>query len=498
MPAPKSLRCGATVMGLALHPHEDLAVTGLVDGSVEFWRYNSEIQAELDASDEKIEAIDDDDNGKKSKKPQKASRNSKEDSRRVNVFKGAHKDACRVACFSSNASPGSSSSSSSGQTASVLVTGGVSKDLKAWDVANGKVFWTADQAHGAAVNSVHSLERDDLFVSGDEEGEIKIWDLRQASSKAALSTVKDHEDYISDMVVDGRRKTLVTASGDSTLGVYDLKMAFRKLKLKDRSVPQDDDILSLQVVRGGSKLVAGTQEGVLSFWSWGAWGDVSDRYPGHPESIDCILGVDDSTIITGSSDGMMRVLTIYPHKLVGVLGDHMDFPIERLSWTHDRMAIASSSHDEIVRFWDASVFLEGSDDEDDEDDSDDDSDDDDDDDDDTKPKTVVKSGSATKRKSGAKSDDEDSDGDDDDDDDDGADDDNQKVSKKDDSDDDDDDDSDGDDDKASGKNPKQKANVGDFTKIKTKNKKGQSSASISHLSKRARKTAATGSFYDDM
>jgi hypothetical protein len=33
---------------------------------------------------------------------------------------------------------------------------------------------------------------------------------------------------------------------------------------------------------------------------------------------------------TGSSDGLVRLINIHPNTLVGVLGEHGDFPIERL------------------------------------------------------------------------------------------------------------------------------------------------------------------------
>ena len=42
----------------------------------------------------------------------------------------------------------------------------------------------------------------------------------------------------------------------------------------------DDELLSLAVVKGGAKIVAGTQSGMLDIWSWGHWAGFSDRFPG--------------------------------------------------------------------------------------------------------------------------------------------------------------------------------------------------------------------------
>lgn len=53
-------------------------------------------------------------------------------------------------------------------------------------------------------------------------------------------------------------------------------------------------------------MVCGGQDGVLWIFSYGRWGDISNRFPGHPKSIDTIVSYDDSRIITGSSDGILR------------------------------------------------------------------------------------------------------------------------------------------------------------------------------------------------
>ena len=44
----------------------------------------------------------------------------------------------------------------------------------------------------------------------------------------------------------------------------------------------DDELLSVAVLKGGSKVVCGSTSGVLNIWSWGYWNDCSDRFPGGP------------------------------------------------------------------------------------------------------------------------------------------------------------------------------------------------------------------------
>ena len=44
----------------------------------------------------------------------------------------------------------------------------------------------------------------------------------------------------------------------------------------------DDELLSVAVMKGDKKLLAGTQSGVINLYSWGHIDDCSDRFPGDP------------------------------------------------------------------------------------------------------------------------------------------------------------------------------------------------------------------------
>jgi hypothetical protein len=178
----------------------------------------------------------------------------------------------------------------------------------------------------------------------------------------------EHEDAIGDLFVDVARNTLLSASCDGTLGVYDLRRAG---KLLARTAQCDDELLSVCVIKEGAAVVVGTQGGALQVWRWGSWAAAEDgagaspeKFVGHPESIDAMLKVDEDTIVTGSSDGIVRLLTVRPNKLVGVLAQHGDFPVERLAWSRDRKLLGSVSHDMAVKLWDVSYLDEDEDDED--------------------------------------------------------------------------------------------------------------------------------------
>lgn len=309
----------------------------------------------------------------------------------------------------------------------VLFTASNSGSIAALDVnrasyhrtSDDSILWKVNQASPYGIHTLHHIHPPHIgecIVTGDEEGVVRVWDVRacanasstQSSAMAfqncmslpsgCISSYHEHTDIISSFQTDASCNTLLTASSDGVLSVIDLRKSggdgnqaviksgpesmmepmklhpdthqgpFRILRKSDA---QDDELLSMCVMKNGKKVVCGTQQGVLNFWSWGTWGDISDRFPGHPQSIDALLKIDEDTLLSGSSDGVIRILQVQPDRLLGVLGDHEGFPVEKLKFGTGNKVIGSMSHDCYIRLWDASIF--------DDDDNDDDGEDDEED-----------------------------------------------------------------------------------------------------------------------
>lgn len=52
-----------------------------------------------------------------------------------------------------------------------------------------------------------------------------------------------------------------------------------------------------------------------------------------------------------------RVVSLQPNKLLGVVGEHRDFPIERIRLSFDKNWMGSCSHDKTVKFWNVSSLV---------------------------------------------------------------------------------------------------------------------------------------------
>jgi len=314
--APADIICEEQIFGMSFHPQFDIVATGHVDGSVEVWNYSA---ASTGIENKRVLHL-------------------------IDVFEDGC--SCRGVVFQED-----------GQ---ILHTISSDKSYQGFDVS-GKSVFKIDNAHDDKLNKIIALEgMPGVYATGDDSGVVKIWDARAGTSTMQFNK---HEDFVADMSYCTEKHTLMSVGGDAALCTYDL----RKPANSFRSEDQEAELHCVMTMRGGRTVVCGTQEGVLLLFKWGRWEDCSDRFPGHPETIDCMVKVDENTLLTGSSDGLIRVVSVLPNKVLGVVGDHEPFPVEGMERNHNGRLLGSYAHDEKLRFWDLAILCDDDGDDEDED-----------------------------------------------------------------------------------------------------------------------------------
>ncbi|KAK3577747.1 hypothetical protein CHS0354_015784 [Potamilus streckersoni] len=294
---PKDIELADIVIDVDFHPIKSIVAAGTIEGEIIVYSYSC-------------------DPAKENKELQKSKH---------------HKKSCRSLRFSP-----------SGEE---LHSVSKDKSIKCLDLNTGKLKRKIKNAHESPIYSI-CMTGENFIATGDDDGTVKVWDLRK---KTAVMELKQNDDFISDMAIDSHRKILLATSGDGTLIAFNI----RKRQMELQSELFDSEFLSVAIVKGEKKVVCGCGNGELNIFNWSEWGNISDRFPGHPLSIDCMVAITEDIICTGSCDGMIRAVNILPNRFLGIVGIHEEeFPIENLSLSWDKSLLASCSHDTLIKFWD--------------------------------------------------------------------------------------------------------------------------------------------------
>jgi WD40 repeat protein len=125
------------------------------------------------------------------------------------------------------------------QDGSWIYTASLDKAFTILDTETLKPLVRKQKAHSSGLSLIKPLD-DYLFATGDDDGLLKIWDLR---TKKVARKYSSHVDYVSDIVY--HNGMMVSVGGDGLLCVHDPKMK-KPVSISDN---QDDELLTLQVVK---------------------------------------------------------------------------------------------------------------------------------------------------------------------------------------------------------------------------------------------------------
>ena len=156
---------------------------------------------------------------------------------------------------------------------------------------------------------------ENIFSSGDFKGNITLFDKRQ---KTPIKIFHEQSEEITDILFESEKPNfLLTSSIDSTLCVYDIN----KLSLYALSDKLDEELNCMLSYKNGNHILCGSGEGNILIFNWDWFGDFKDMIKGHSDGIDDMAKFDENIFLTGTEDGIIRICTMYPKGIRGILKD---------------------------------------------------------------------------------------------------------------------------------------------------------------------------------
>ncbi|CAG0891288.1 unnamed protein product [Cyprideis torosa] len=289
---------------------------------------------------------------------------TRQERKQVKIFKH-HRKFCRRVAFSSDGFD--------------LFSIASDRRLVQLDLRAEKVIKEFSDIHEDSPYSLLIFQDDNLAATGDDDGQVKgrcsrsydvqylvarfvelffftfsylsVWDLRQSRS---VMSFKQMEGTVHDMTA--ANDVLLCASGEGTLTAFSI----RAKKMEMQSEVYEGELTGIALMRQGTKVVVGGAEGKLFAFNWGSFGYHASEFTSkHVTPINSIRAVNDHILLTGTDDGVVRAVHLFPDRPLGIVGQHEElFGVERLTVSKDLDLAASCGYENAVRFWDIEYLKE--------------------------------------------------------------------------------------------------------------------------------------------
>ena len=181
-----------------------------------------------------------------------------------------------------------------------------------------------------------------FVVSGGEEGEVRVWEIR---TREMILHLKQHSMAVTSLCVFDDDSQIITASRDRSILRWDLRLGQRNAALTQRM----GGINSIVLMPDNSQVLSVGQEKRVSFWEL--------REPSPLQWIDvgseqmCVCRTSDGALFaTGGGDHKVRVWHFESAKLVAEGIGHSR-PIISLRFSPDDKQLVSVGVDGSVLLW---------------------------------------------------------------------------------------------------------------------------------------------------
>lgn len=223
------------------------------------------------------------------------------------------------------------------------------KSIMVTDFETGKLkrFW--EKAHDEPIYTITVLD-ENLVASGDDDGTVRLWDSRIKGSDPVFS-LKEVEDYISCIMTNNQKKLLVCTSGDG----YMTTLNIGSKKMMVQSEPYEEELTCTGIYRNESKVVVGSSKGNFYTFNWGEFGYHNDAFSGPLSPVSHMIPITERIAITAGEEGIIRAMHLVPGRILGIVGQH-SLAVEAMDICNTGEFIASSSHDNDIRFWNIKYF----------------------------------------------------------------------------------------------------------------------------------------------
>jgi WD40 repeat protein len=201
------------------------------------------------------------------------------------------------------------------------------------------------QGHTYWVNGCAVSPQGDSIVSASFDGTLKVWDARTGATRL---TLEEHGSLVNGCAVSPDGDYIVSASSDPTLKVWDARTGATRLTLEGHT----DAVKGCAVSPDGAYIVSASSDTTLRVWD-AHTGAARFTLEGHTSVVNgCAVSPDGDYIVSASSDTTLKVWDARTGATRLTLEGHTD-AVNGCAVSPQGDYIVSASNDTMLKVWDA-------------------------------------------------------------------------------------------------------------------------------------------------
>lgn len=198
---------------------------------------------------------------------------------------------------------------------------------------------------GSAVNSI-AVSRDGArVVSGSDDGQVRVWDVRTGA--IVIGPLKGHAGSIYSIAISHDGARIISSSYDRTIRVWDTQTGDSiGTPLKGHT----DMIWSVAFSPDSTHIISGSSDETIRIWDGKTGGPIGEPIKGHTGVVFSVaFSPSGNQIISCSGDGTIRIWDAHTRALLGEPLEGHTWKVYKAIFSSDGTRIISASHDGTIR-----------------------------------------------------------------------------------------------------------------------------------------------------
>jgi len=214
--------------------------------------------------------------------------------------------------------------------------------LMSYSFDKGMNLWQIENAHKGGVTSVKIASNVRFVVSGGEEGELRIWEIK---NKEMVCHLKEHQARVNEVRLFPNDAYAISVSRDRCLLTWDLRAEKRLTHHREKH----GGINSLAVAANQTSVITAGQERTLTFW------DLKEKDPLRIIPLDeevksVAISPDDRYLATAGTGQVVKIWDLNAGSVVSTGTGHSR-TVQKVAFSPDGKQLVSVGLDHSVLVW---------------------------------------------------------------------------------------------------------------------------------------------------